>query len=91
VRDFCSGAYTELFVVQKAPGQKISPLFSKIIQGRFSKLEEEEQVSFRDALKRYVTQYSFVSQISRKARQEINYLSLSPPKFCSFFAPARTL
>jgi type I restriction enzyme, R subunit len=44
-------------------GQKISPLFSKIIQGRFSKLKEEEQISFRDALKRYVTQYSFVSQI----------------------------
>jgi hypothetical protein len=30
--------FAELFVLQKAPGQKNSPLFSKIIQGRFSKL-----------------------------------------------------
>lgn len=55
--------FAELFVIQKAPGQKISPLFTKIIQERYSKLKEEEQVSFRDALGRYVTQYSFVSQI----------------------------
>jgi type I restriction enzyme R subunit len=55
--------FAELFVIQKAPGQKISPLFTKIIQGRFSKIKEEEQTDFRDALKRYVTQYSFISQI----------------------------
>jgi|CXWL01.1.fsa_nt_gi type I restriction enzyme R subunit len=55
--------FAELFVIQKAPGQKINPLFTKIIQGRYSKLKEEDQVSFRDALGRYVTQYSFVSQI----------------------------
>jgi hypothetical protein len=55
--------FAELFVIQRAPGQKISPLFTKIIQGRFSKLKEEEQADFRDALKRYVTQYSFISQI----------------------------
>jgi type I restriction enzyme R subunit len=55
--------FGELFVIQKAPGQKISPLFTRIIQGRFSKLKEEEQVTFRDALGRYVTQYSFISQI----------------------------
>ena len=55
--------FAELFVIQKAPSQKISPLFTKIVQGRFSKLKEDEQISFRDALGRYVTQYSFVSQI----------------------------
>jgi hypothetical protein len=55
--------FAELFVIQRAPGQKISPLFTKIIQGRFSKIKEEEQTDFRDALKRYVTQYSFISQI----------------------------
>jgi type I restriction enzyme R subunit len=55
--------FAELFVIQKASGRKISPLFTKIIQERFSKLKEKNQVSFRDALGRYVTQYSFVSQI----------------------------
>lgn len=55
--------FAELFVLHKAPGQKISPLFTKIVQGRFSKLKEEEQSDFREALKRYVTQYSFISQI----------------------------
>jgi type I restriction enzyme R subunit len=55
--------FAELFLIQKAPGQEISPLFTKVIQGRFSKLKDEEQVRFRDELGRYVTQYSFVSQI----------------------------
>jgi type I restriction enzyme R subunit len=55
--------FAELFVVQKAPGHKISPLFTRIIQGRFSTLTEEEQGNFRDALERYVYQYSFISQI----------------------------
>jgi type I restriction enzyme R subunit len=55
--------FAELFVIQKAPGQKISPLFTRIIRGRFSKLEDGETDRFRDALKRYVSQYSFVSQI----------------------------
>jgi type I restriction enzyme R subunit len=55
--------FAELFVIQKAPGQKVSPLFTKIIQGRFARLTEEEQVAFRDALRRYVSQYSFISQI----------------------------
>jgi type I restriction enzyme R subunit len=55
--------FAELFVVQKALGRKISPLFTEIIQGRFPKLQGKKQVSFRDALGRYVTQYSFVSQI----------------------------
>ena len=41
--------FAELFVVQKAPGQKISPLFTRIVQGRFSILTEEEQANFRDA------------------------------------------
>jgi type I restriction enzyme R subunit len=55
--------FADLFVIQKAPGQKISPPFSRIIQGRFFKLKVEEQIICRDALGRYVTQYSFVSQI----------------------------
>ena len=55
--------FAQLFVVQKAPGQKISPLFTRIIQGRFSTLTEEEQANFRDALERYVYQSSFISQI----------------------------
>jgi hypothetical protein len=55
--------FAELFVIQKAPGQKISPLFTHIIQDRFLALTEEEKVNFRDALERYVYQYSFISQI----------------------------
>ena len=55
--------FSELFIIQKAPGQKISPLFTKIIQGRFSKLKEEDQATFREALGHYVRQYSFISQI----------------------------
>lgn len=56
-------AFAELFIVQKAPGQKISPLFTKIVQGKFDKLSEAQQEKFRHALRRYVSQYSFVSQI----------------------------
>lgn len=55
--------FATLFVIEKAPGKKISPLFTKIIQGRFTKLTEENQEKFRDTLRRYVSQYSFVSQI----------------------------
>jgi type I restriction enzyme, R subunit len=55
--------FAELFVIQNAPGQKISPLFTKIVQGRYAKITEEQQTDFRDALKRYITQYSFISQI----------------------------
>ena len=69
--------FAELFVIQKAPGQKISPLFSKIIQGKFSKLNEDDQGKFRDALRRYVSQYSFVSQI-------INWIDPELEKFYLF-------
>ena len=55
--------FAELFVIQKAPGQKISPLFTAIVQGRFAPLKDDEQANFRDALGRYVSQYSFISQI----------------------------
>jgi type I restriction enzyme R subunit len=55
--------FATLFVIEKAPGKKISPLFTKIIQGRFTKLKEEDQDKFRDAIRRYISQYSFVSQI----------------------------
>jgi len=55
--------FATLFVIEKAPGKKISPLFSKIILGTFAKLKEEDQNKFREVLRRYVSQYSFVSQI----------------------------
>jgi len=55
--------FAKLFVIEKAPGKKISPLFSKIIQGTFAKFTEENQDKFREVLRHYVTQYSFVSQI----------------------------
>lgn len=69
--------FAELFVIEKAPGQKISPLFTKIIQGKFAKLSEENQDKFRVALRRYVSQYSFVSQI-------INWLDPELEKFYLF-------
>lgn len=69
--------FAELFVIQKAPGQKISPLFTKIIVGKFSKLKETDQDQFRDALRRYVSQYSFVSQI-------INWIDPELEKFYLF-------
>jgi len=55
--------FGRLFVVEKAPGKKISPLFTKIVQGRFATLSEVKQEEFRDVVRRYVSQYSFVSQI----------------------------
>ena len=55
--------FAELFVLERAPGQKLSPLFTRIIQGRFAQQTKEDQDSFRDALRRYVSQYSFISQI----------------------------
>ncbi|MFZ4701247.1 MAG: type I restriction enzyme subunit R domain-containing protein, partial [Candidatus Methylumidiphilus sp.] len=55
--------FADLFVRQKAPGQKISSLFTKIIQDRFLPLEEKDKDTFRDAVERYVSQYSFISQI----------------------------
>ena len=48
--------FARLFVIEKAPGQKISPLFTKIIQNKFAKLSEEKQDQFRAALRRYVSQ-----------------------------------
>lgn len=55
--------FAELFVIQKAPGQRISPLFTRIIKGKFTQLTEGDQEGFRDALGRYVRQYAFISQI----------------------------
>jgi type I restriction enzyme, R subunit len=69
--------FTRLFIIEKAPGQKISPLFTKIIQGKFAKLKEEDQERFRAALRRFVSQYSFVSQI-------INWIDPDLEKFYLF-------
>jgi type I restriction enzyme R subunit len=69
--------FARLFIIEKAPGQKISPLFTKIIQGKFAKLKEEDQERFRAALRRFVSQYSFVSQI-------INWIDPELEKFYLF-------
>lgn len=69
--------FAELFVIENAPGQKISPLFTKIIQDKFAKLSEPDQDKFRVALRRYVSQYSFISQI-------INWLDPDLEKFYLF-------
>ncbi|MFM2008031.1 MAG: hypothetical protein RLZZ09_3686 [Pseudomonadota bacterium] len=55
--------FAKLFVIEKLPGKKISPLFSKIILRPFAALSEENQDKFRMVLRRYVTQYAFISQI----------------------------
>ena len=69
--------FARLFIIEKAPGQKISPLFTKIVQGKFAKLDEEDQDRFRAALRRFVSQYSFVSQI-------INWIDPELEKFYLF-------
>ena len=69
--------FARLFIIEKAPGQKISPLFTKIVQGKFAKLGEEDQDRFRAALSRFVSQYSFVSQI-------INWVDPELEKFYLF-------
>jgi type I restriction enzyme R subunit len=69
--------FARLFIIEKAPGQKISPLFTKIIQGKFSKLSNEDQDRFCVALRRFVSQYSFVSQI-------INWIDPELEKFYLF-------
>jgi len=68
--------FARLFVIEKAPAQKISPLFTKI-QGRFAKLSAKKQDDFREALRRYVSQYSFISQI-------INWIDPELEKFYLF-------
>ncbi|MBN1292381.1 MAG: type I restriction endonuclease subunit R, partial [Candidatus Latescibacteria bacterium] len=55
--------FADLFVGQKASSRKISPIFTKIILGKFTALNDEEKDRFRDVVRRYVKQYSFVSQI----------------------------
>jgi type I restriction enzyme R subunit len=70
-------AFAQLFIIEKAPGQKISPLFTKIIQGKFAKLGEVDQERFRVALRRFVSQYSFLSQI-------INWINPELEKFYLF-------
>lgn len=69
--------FARLFIIEKAPGKKISPLFTKIVQGRFSKLTEEKQEEFRESVRKYVAQYSFVSQI-------INWIDPDLEKFYLF-------
>jgi type I restriction enzyme R subunit len=81
--------FGELFVVQKAPGQKISPLFTKIVQGRFSTLKEEEQQSVRDALRRYVSQYSFISQIISWVDPELEKFYLFTKLLLKYLPPKR--
>jgi len=68
------------FRIEKAPGKKISPLFTKIIQSRFAKLTEENQDSsvMRCALR---SQYSFVSQIITWIDPELRS-SISSPSCC---------
>jgi len=69
--------FADLFVGQKASSQKISPLFTKIIVGKFAALKDEDKDRFRDVVRRYVKQYSFVSQI-------ISWLDADLEKFYLF-------
>jgi type I restriction enzyme R subunit len=55
--------FGQLFILKKASGQKLSPLFTKIIRGKYAALSGEEQERFRDVLRRYINQYAFISQI----------------------------
>lgn len=82
--------FAELFVIRKAPGQKISPLFTKIIQGKFAKLKEEDQDKFRDALRRYVSQYSFVSQIITWIDPELEKFYLFTKLLLRYLPPKKT-
>lgn len=69
--------FARLFIIEKAPGQKISPLFTKIVQGKFALLSEEDQDRFGATSRRFVSQYSFVSQI-------INWIDPELEKFYLF-------
>ena len=82
--------FAELFIIQKAPGQKISPLFTKIIQGKFDKLIEEDQDKFRDALRRYVSQYSFVSQIITWIDPELEKFYLFTKLLLKYLPPKKS-
>ncbi len=55
--------FARLFVIEKAQGQKLNPLFLRILQGRYTMLDRDGRAEFRDAVARYVSQYSFISQI----------------------------
>ncbi|CAG0951594.1 hypothetical protein ANRL3_00272, partial [Anaerolineae bacterium] len=68
--------FARLFVIEKAPGQKLNPLFLKILQGRYATLDRDGRAEFRDAVARYVSQYSFISQIINWIDPELEKLYL---------------
>ena len=51
-------------------------MYKRQIQDKFAKLKEEDQDKFRDALRRYVSQYSFISQIINWIDPELEKLYL---------------
>ncbi len=82
--------FAELFIVQKAPGQQISPLLTKIVQDKFDKLTEEDQDKFRDALRRYVAQYSFISQIISWIDPELEKFYLFTKLLLKYLPPKKS-
>ena len=68
--------FVELFIVKKAPSEKLQPFFQRIVETgynnlaaehkdkkEYEKLKAEAQDKFRKETARYVKQYTFVSQI----------------------------
>jgi type I restriction enzyme R subunit len=79
--------FARLFVIEKAPGQKLNPLFLTILQGRYAGLDRDERAEFREAVARYVSQYSFISQIISWIDPELEKLYLFTKLLLKYLPP----
>ncbi len=81
--------FGKLFILQKASGPKISALFTKIVKGRFATLTPDEQEQFRDAARRYVSQYVFISQILTTVDVELEKFYLFTKLLLKYLPPKK--
>ena len=79
--------FAQWFVLHNAPAQKISSLFTRLIQDRFSQLNAQDQDGFRDAVRRYVKQYGFISQIITWVDPELEKFHLFTKLLLKYIPP----
>lgn len=81
--------FTDLFIAKKAKSDKVSHIFKGIVSGPFSNLVPEEQDRFRDLLRRYVNQYSFIAQVITWLDAELEKFYLFTKLLLKYIPPKR--
>ncbi len=69
--------FVDMFVRKKVKSEVLSPFFKKIVDEKYISLSDKDKDIFRENVKKYVRQYTFISQI-------ITYIDTDLEKFYLF-------